>query len=753
MDCAMPNQIVRLLPFSVSLLFLVLVALPIGQSCQAQLKVEIDEEVKVPYLGKWYTGVVVDKKKREILVEFEWVGAKQEVFTRRQIRKLYEYEGLDFGRIWVSANEKFKIEASLLRFDGDKVVLIKPDLDEISVPIAKLGTKEQAYIKKFKKSRDAAVRAGTVPAVTPVLPEIEDMGNSGLSFSTFTSKESKLAGPLGALPGYFKNFKQAGFGFNKIREDQKLIAVIPVGGPEQLVLMSFRERNPFGHGEKFQSQLYWISLKNSKVVNFVSITHEDYAIDYDPKTKLLLTFNRSEEFIGEVDQPDNYTVWEMAPGGSEATPTMRFAAKGLGWSKSLFGKIIDSKTVIIQTEKETFKGYDLESKKVRYVVKQKSFFGAPTVLSRDRKHLILPEDGQVSLVDTSTGDFVLTHKVADRHVSGANVNDAGTKLAGITERNIYVWDLASGSEEPEVYPAPLIGSPFKSRIEWVGDDYILGESHTSRILYRLSLKLPVWSYEMDVRQYFLNRDPLKNMVVNGHFFYVAQPDVWGKTIAVGAVSLPGPSVEETTQNINRDDLLLVKRGVGMAIELHDVKNAGQVEDWLIDKIEANDWVYDPDAELVMHAEMGIGSTQTIEYQEIGSRKTSTVSYRPHYANLKIKKDKLIVWQTGTSTGAPGFVQGDPQAEVNKYQTARLQFFKNVKIAVDIMDPKYSRGFGKSKLGLRGIEVVSMSPPGREDDPEAAANKADDDQRKAAEEEGKDKKEDKEDSDRETRGRR
>ena len=251
----------------------------------------------------------------------------------------------------------------------------------------------------------------------------------------------------------------------------------------------------------------------------------------------------------------------------------------------------------------------------------------------------------------------------------------------------------------------------------------------------------------------LNRDPLKNMVVNGHFFYVAQPDVWGKTIAVGAVSLPGPSVEETTQNINRDDLLLVKRGVGMAIELHDVKNAGQVEDWLIDKIEANGWVYDPDAELVMHAEMGIGSTQTIEYQEIGSRKTSTVSYRPHYANLKIKKDKLIVWQTGTSTGAPGFVQGDPQAAVNKYQTPRLQFFKNVKIAVDIMDPKYSRGFGKSKLGLRGIEVVSMSPPGREDDPEAAANKADDDQRKAAEEEGKDRKEGKEDSDREKDGRR
>ncbi len=41
---------------------------------------------------------------------------------------------------------------------------------------------------------------------------------------------------------------------------------------------------------------------------------------------------------------------------------------------------------------------------------------------------------------------------------------------------------------------------------------------------------------------------------------------------------------------------------------------------------------------------------------------------------------------------------------------------------EMIDPKYSRGFGVSHLGLRGIEVTSTKPPGREDDPYATERK-------------------------------
>ena len=71
--------------------------------------------------------------------------------------------------------------------------------------------------------------------------------------------------------------------------------------------------------------------------------------------------------------------------------------------------------------------------------------------------------------------------------------------------------------------------------------------------------------------------------------------------------------------------------------------------------------------------------------------------------------------------------------MSSYQKPNLDYFKSVKIEGKILDPKFSRGFGVSKLGLRGIEVVSTSPPGREADPLAAAEQASEDERKSVEE--------------------
>ena len=360
------------------------------------------------------------------------------------------------------------------------------------------------------------------------------------------------------------------------------------------------------------------------------------------------------------------------------------------------------------------------------------------MLSPDRQHLIFPEDKQISVLAAATGELVMGAYVDDRHVSGANINPAGTKLAALTERNIYVWELGSGVKEPTVYPAPLMGSPFSSRVEWIDDDHLLGQSSSQRILYRLSLKLPVWSYEMEVRDYFLNRDPLKNMVVDGKFFYVSRPQAFGSMIAVGSVQLPGPGVAEVTQNIDRDSLMLLKPGVRVGLSIGSVSNPIQVEQWLSKIVEDNEWVLDDNAEIQIHAEMGIGQSQTIEYRPIGGsfrsdQKSTTVSFRPHYSSLKIKKGNTIIWQTGTSTGAPPIVSSNNiQGEIDRYQQPQLQFFKGVKIDKKIIDPKYSRGFGVSKLGLRGIQVVSTTPPGREDDPLAASAQADEDQKKAYE---------------------
>ena len=696
---------------------------------QAQAKLNEGEEVRVHFLNTWYEGVVVGRDKAKWIVEFVFANRpKREQFERTLIRKLCEFTAMDYARTWSSSNGKFSVVAAMKGVSNDEVLLIKEDMEEIQVPLASLSQEDVNYIKKMQRQYEQAVMRGEVPAITPNLPEVEEFGSGGFGVMASFVLNSDQVAPLGAVPDFMRTFRQAGTGFMMSRKRQEVVAVIPVGGPEQLVLLTARENNFFNGNLKFQSQLYWVSLKNQKMLGYVAVTSEDFPVDYDPTTRLLLTVTRSERRFGK--SPDIFTLWYLEPGASEATPLQRWNGQVEIWHDSPFAKLVDNQIVVAKTDGQSYVAWNFVEKSVAYRFKAASFFDAPVILSYDRRHLIVPEDGKVTVVNAVTGEPEFVVAVDDRHVSGANISPDGTRLLALTERNVYVWDLASGNPKPQVYPAPLIGSPFKSRVEWVTDDLILAESHQERVLYRLSLALPVWSYRMDVESYWLNRDPLKNMIVDGLFFYIAKPSAFDGSIAVGAVSLPGPGVEEITRKIDREALWIVKPGVPVGIELGAVSDPAKVQQWLQEKIVANGWIYDPQAEIKLHASMGTGPTQTETYRQIGfGGGETTVSFTPHYASLVMKKGNLIIWQTGSTSGAPPIIMhGDNlQGQISRMQVPQIEFFRMVNIEDKIIDPQYSRGFGVSQLGLRGIQVISTSPPGREDNPLDAERQMKDDQ--------------------------
>lgn len=685
----------------------------------AQTKVNVDEEVKVLFLGDWRDGVVVETKGKIALVEFEFANnMKQQAFQRKDIRRLNEVDAMDFCRTWKSASGSFSVDAALGSINGDEITLIKEDLTEIKLSLDKLSTKDQSYVKKMGRENEKAIKRGLMPAPVPTLPEIDsfDGGFGEQSTIVVVSSSDKLV-TLGSLPKYMRDFQQSGLGFDFVREDQEVVAIIPVGGPEQLVLVTTREKYFPRRGPAFQSQLYWVSLKSKKVIETAALPAEDFPIDYDPKQGLLLAFNE-KYFADDEDDPDHFSLWKLEPTGDSPKPICRWESGEVKIRNELFGKIINERTVFAKVERQTYVAWDIIDKKELYRVKLDSFFDAPITVSADRKHLILPEDGRVAVLDASNGDAVFSVPVDDRHVSAACVNDAGTKLAGLTERSIYVWDLASGAREPTVYSAPLIGNPFRSRLEWLDDDHLFGQTANSRVLFRLSLGLPIWSYEMDGWNANLNRDQLTNMVVDGKFFYTAKPGAFSKGIAIGAVNLPGPQVEEVTGSIDPESLMVLKAGSAVRFEFVNVSDEARVKKSLTKSAQAADWVVTDDAEFVIEAEMGVGKTQSVTYETIGRRgDNTTVSFQPHFANVKIKRGPTVVWQTGTSTGAPPFIRGrNVESKVKSYQSPQIGFFDRVKFESPVLDPKYSRGFGVSKLGLRGIEVVSTSPPGRQGDP-------------------------------------
>ncbi len=714
---------------SILLVHCVLLALAssvaVSRVAHGQLPLEQGESVKVMHLGDLRPGVVLARDKDRYGVEFEFGNTTlKEVFERKQIRKACEVDAIDFARVWTSSNGNSKIEAALRNFSGDKIVLMKIDETEIEVAVESLGEKDKAYLKKFRKQLEENIKKGKVPSPTPNLPELEDYGSvSNISISAF-GNEGKL-GPVGAMPSYFENFEQSGCGFYFTRENQELVAVIPVGGPEQLVLVTARENNFANGATPFQSEAYWVSLKQRKVLGSVAITPDDMITDYDPRTKRLVSIHQ-EGFARASGQPDRnwITLWSLKPGNAEDEPIARWGVEVSPFvSREPYVKLINQDIVLAKTGSATYVAWNTNTKQIAYSFKPSSFFDAKIFLSPDRKTIVLSEDGKVSLLDAVSGELLYVLPVKARNVAGASINPAGTKLAALTEQNVFVWDLGSGSQEPQAYEAPLIGSPFSSRIEWVDDDLLLAEGSSERVLYRLSLQLPVWSYRIDGYDGFINRNPMVNQVLNGLLFYVARPDSARGSIAIGAVKLPGPKVDEITKAIDKKSLMILKEGVRVGIKMESVNDPSTVQQWLIDKIKANGWVYDPNASIQMIATMGVGERRSETYQERGpGGQTFNVQFTPHFSTLVIQKDKTVIWQTGTSTGLPMTLNSlTLQAHIAMSERPQTSFFQSVEIPKEIIDPKYSRGFGVAKLGLRGIEVESTSPPGREDDPSKQPN--------------------------------
>ena len=234
-----------------------------SKNCLGQGKLVEGESVKVKFLSSWRDGVVMGVKGKRIAVEFEFASSvKQEVVNRNAIRKLCEVDAVDFVRTWQNETGEFKITAALKALEGNEVVLIKDDEDltELKVALDRLSKKDNAYVAKMKKMHDDMVKTGKIPADTPPLPEIKTFGGQFGSMSNFDGDSSSQVQKLGPIPSFLREFTQTGTGFNFSRKDQDLVSVIPVGGPEQLVLMTAREDNWVSSKPNWHAEVYWVSM-------------------------------------------------------------------------------------------------------------------------------------------------------------------------------------------------------------------------------------------------------------------------------------------------------------------------------------------------------------------------------------------------------------------------------------------------------------------------------------------------------------
>src|SRR5690606_38973401 len=133
---------------------------------QSNRSFKAGEDIEVFYLNKWFPAKVVDQNRRgDVLAEFEFAGApRRQAFRNAEVRFAFESGAMARARNWSDQSGQFSTRAALLRIDDDAVVLRKPDMQEIKVPIAKLSSGDQSFLKRLQKE------LGSAAAGQPELP-------------------------------------------------------------------------------------------------------------------------------------------------------------------------------------------------------------------------------------------------------------------------------------------------------------------------------------------------------------------------------------------------------------------------------------------------------------------------------------------------------------------------------------------------------------------------------------------------------
>ncbi len=673
---------------------------------------EEGDKIEVLFLGEWRPGTVVEVDRRSrVLAEFEFAGGVQRrPFPASEVRWVFEAGALCRPRTWTDTSGKFKTRAVLMAVDEEKVTLRKPDMSELEVPLSKLSDEDRQFVKRLQQKGVSA--AGPTAPQGIALPPVEqfDAGDDSGSFAAFgEASPQRAALEPDPLPGYLA-LKQGGVGFPMNDIFDRVGALLPVGGENILLLAAVENQNP---SAPTPTRLKWASLKDKKVVAEQLLAPGELVLDYHPPSHRLLTISsRSGAFMMQ-QEPIALAVWEVSTEDKTLKPIARWQSDtgATGPNLDPWARLVDGDTVIHRWSDHELVAWSIKDKRLKYRISQEAFFASPPTLSGGRRYLVIPEDEHIRILESSSGKPVSILPTSDG-ATGVAISEDGRNLAVLGRSTISVWDLTSATSDPQKCPSNGIANAFRATLAWVNGDQLMIESDPlTLVLFSLKRQMVIWNYRLDPRALRDIGVSRAREIVNGHLVYTASAmNLQQNSMVVGAVSLPGPKVAESEAAMNAEELMALKSGTHVRLDVRAGNDTPRVQQVLTAKIAANGWVLDAASPIVMIAEMTRGSTQNVAYRpsDAGFRRDAdqSVSVTPFVSTLRIEVSQALAWQDGTSTGPPPVIQLEQgqtaQSEVDRWQNPNVEFFDYVAIPPRILDPKYRNGLGTTDVDTRGL---------------------------------------------------
>lgn len=554
-------------------------------------------------------------------------------------------------RTWTDRSGKFKISARYERVNDGKAVLRKLDGKRVEVPLDRLSDADAEYVRNLgdaaanpfqvveedaspladDEATDETASAATTKANWKNAKTIRPQTFTKWSFVPPTSDQP---GPANAP------FNDAGIALAEIPDSQKFfenVGGVYVAQDGKRALVAREQGGPGRNQAQFVEDL---DLQSGESRGLIPLPPETAVLDcfadqglvmYRPEVfgsgeKTLLTIARIEN--GQLS-----TMTSFEPYVHEDFEPRRDVdqARFLGPNRILTSNHMGMAWTL----------WDVDAAKALANIPVGHTMGDRTTLSPDDSLLAVIMEKGIALIDLATVRHVATIPTSGEHLHKVRISDDNRHLAALSEGGLTLWDLSTGKETISFYH-PALG--FSNDLAWAGD-YVLVNN---QFLFDAERRILLWEYQ--------SAPGGETVAVprRGRFWGVSRPDRGGTMSFVSTAMPHAGALELAAELPSAEELLVVRPGDKISIELDIDPNIGSAEkirESLTKSLEAAQLEVVDSSKLVLKAICKPQPTQTIKINtdnRFPVRDTDIVerTVTPHASYLELSLDGEPLWKRG-----------------------------------------------------------------------------------------------------------
>lgn len=714
-------------------------------SASAQLPYRAGEEVEVTYLGEWRPARVLNTDRRQgVYCQYTFVSVRERWFDPSDVRRPYEKDAIARARLWKDAGGKFSVVAALLKVDATNVKLRTEAEKEIEVPIDKLSTSDQTFLKRLAKS--APVASGSHRG------DVQDLDlSAALEVAPANSNTSLQADPMRST----LTIDEGGAAFEVGNIFDKIGAIIPLGGNDQWLLASL-ENSSTSSRYKLPTRLMWVSIRRSKMERMHPLPPQVQLKDYYAASQMALTYDANADDAGRPI----LTLWKSSPSMPQAEAKFSWYASDVG-SRSRYGsdgswaRFASDRVVLFRDSQRRLIAWNLAEKKAVWTATQQSSQAPTPELTPNRRYLLVPETNRLRVIDPIQGVELAT-LACDGEIQSLDVADDGDRVVMLLGNSLEVVDLTGGDKQ--TVDVGFMDLPGGTTVQWLTRDVVcLSTTASEMLLLSLDRGIPLWRYEFDsgVSLRSVGDDRVRR-TIDGHLVYAA-PAVEriergydrGQTrrgIGVGVVKLPGDEAAGYVKYLKRDELVVFDRGESVRVEVSAIENQDQIRDSIVSHAEANGWTIDDASKNILSATLERGPAVSVQYN-FGSQSSpssrfgpppgfgpppsfrppgfgpppgfggrpmqpepalnvQSASVQPYVSTIELAINGQPAWRARSSS-VPQSVRLEAgenlQTKLSAMQAPDIDFFDRTDIPEAILNPEFRTGLGTSLITSQGLQ--------------------------------------------------